>query len=765
MVLRPRAHWSFAGYAWALISASVALVFAHLTWPLLRPVPSLLFFVPIVLAAWRGGVGPALFATLLGAISTHVFLIEPRFVVAAKGTDEALRLGMFVGVGALLSVIASWLRGARRRAIEILENLSEGFLLADRESRVLYVNRVAAELIGKRAEPLIGRPALELWPEAARAVARESARGVMADGVPRLVERFDDATGRWLEEMFHRTTEGYSVLSRDVTERRRRDDELRLREAGERWTAARIQTLEERFRIMADRAPVMVWVAGPDKLVTWVNRPWLEFTGRALEQELGNGWTETIHAEDRPRWWSEFVAAFDARIPFRLECRMSRHDREYRWVLNHGVPLWSSAGEFLGYVGSCLEIHDRKLAEDERERRIVDERKLRDEVERAGRLKDQFLATLSHELRTPLQAILGWAHILRASEPPPDRVRKGIETIERNASMQHQLIEELLDMSRMISGKVQLDLQPVELPQVIEAAVRSVEPAAQAKQIELRRALDAGVGPVRADPHRIQQIVGNLLSNAIKFTPRGGKVEVALERVNAHVEVVVSDTGQGIDPELLPHVFDRFRQGDSSSTRKAGGLGLGLAIARHLAELHGGTLVAESPGLQQGSTFTLALPATPGAAVPAVADRLRVAPRSAPPRESLSLRGVKVLVVDDDADARELIGYVLRDREAEVAVTSSAAEALEQLPVVCPDVVVSDIGMPQQDGYDLIHQVRALSPERGGTVPAIALTAFARSEDRTRALMTGYQMHLSKPVQPAELIAAVASLAGKTSRR
>ncbi|MDB5291465.1 MAG: hypothetical protein JWL69_2706 [Phycisphaerales bacterium] len=426
------------------------------------------------------------------------------------------------------------------------------------------------------------------------------------------------------------------------------------------------------------------------------------------------------------------------------------------------VPLPGPAS----FIGFMRDITQRKSAEQERDQLLEGERAARAEVERAGRIKDEFLATLSHELRTPLNAILGWAQILRGGSRDERDLTQGLETIERNARAQTQIIQDLLDMSRIVSGKVRLDVQRIDLPAVIRTALDTVQPAAAAKDIRLQPALDPLAGPVTGDPNRLQQVFWNLLTNAIKFTPKGGRIQILLERVNSHLEVSVIDSGEGIKPDFLPFLFERFRQADGSTTRQHGGLGLGLAIVKQLVELHGGTIRARSAGAGEGATFVVSLPLT------VVHPELEETPARQHPgtsvsassiSERLSLEGIKVLVVDDEPDARRLIQRFLSDFKAEVTAVGSAAEAIDALQTLRPDVLVSDIGMPGEDGYALIRKVRKLGPDRGGNVPALALTAYARSEDRQRAIMCGYHMHVSKPVEPSELITMVASLAGRTA--
>ena len=410
------------------------------------------------------------------------------------------------------------------------------------------------------------------------------------------------------------------------------------------------------------------------------------------------------------------------------------------------------------------EVAERRRAEGYREALLVSERAARAEAERATRLKDEFVATLSHELRTPLNAIVGWAGILRTDHRAAS-VSQGLEVIERNAKAQAQMIEDLLDMSRIVSGKLRIDLQPLDPAAVVKAAVASSRPSADVKGIGLHVAFEP-VGMIYSDVGRLQQIIWNLLTNALKFTPRDGSVRVALRQVDGQAEIAVSDTGQGIQAQFLPYVFDRFRQADASTTRRHGGLGLGLSIVKSLVEMHRGTVEARSDGEGQGATFTVRLPlarAQPylGQLFPAAS--IFKAERGADADE-LTLSGLRILVVDDEPDARTLIRRVLEESGADVVTVASAPEALALVDGdTAPSVVVSDIGMPDEDGYDLIRKVRAL-PGSAGRTPAVALTALARSEDRKRALLEGYQTHVSKPVDPEELIAVIARVTDRTAR-
>jgi PAS domain S-box-containing protein len=384
----------------------------------------------------------------------------------------------------------------------------------------------------------------------------------------------------------------------------------------------------------------------------------------------------------------------------------------------------------------------------------------RSEADTANSIKDEFLAVLSHELRTPLTSILGWSNLLASGNLDEKASQRATETILRSARAQRQLIDDLLDMSRIITGKLRLSVHPVELAPIIEAVVDSVRPAADSREIHLQTELETLMSPVSGDPDRIQQIIWNLLTNAIKFTPKGGRINVRLQRLHSHIEITVSDTGQGIAPEFLVHVFERFRQSDSSSTRTHGGLGLGLSIVRQLVELHGGTVTAQSPGEGLGTIFKVVLPLLSIHQELSDIEMTRtLIGGKALTSWQPSLDDLRVLIVEDEPDARELVAAVLTARGAEVVSVGSAGEALEELERQRFDVLVSDIGMPSMDGYALIEKVRQLPAERGGKIPAAALTAYAGVEDRMRVLSTGYQMHIPKPVEPAELTTVVANLA------
>lgn len=487
--------------------------------------------------------------------------------------------------------------------------------------------------------------------------------------------------------------------------------------------------------------------------------------GRGVDDQFSYAdlW-RSVHSDDRQRVRLEVDRSITELSEYDTEYRTVWPDGSTHWVLMRGRPALDADGGTERIVGVTLDITERKLAEEQRAALLEAERAARSEAERAGKMKDEFLATLSHELRTPLNAILGWSQVLALRSPTGDELAEGLRTIERNARAQTQIIEDLLDMSRIISGKVRLHVQQVNLGSVVQGSIDTMKPAIDAKHIKLEVAIDSRAGVVSGDSNRLQQVFWNLLSNAVKFTPRGGAIRVSLQRVNSHFEMSVKDSGEGIDSQFLPRVFDRFRQADASTTRRHGGLGLGLAIVRQIVDLHGGRVSAESDGPGKGSTFIVSLPlltATQQLDVTGEHPAARMRTPHASGDAIEDVHGVKVLVVDDEPDSRALVKRLLEDAHAVVTAAGSAREALALLQTTRPDVLVSDIGMPEEDGYGLIKRVRALSANLGGSTPAVAVTAYARPEDRVHAIRAGFQHHLAKPIEPAELIAIVASLAPK----
>jgi PAS domain S-box-containing protein len=509
---------------------------------------------------------------------------------------------------------------------------------------------------------------------------------------------------------------------------------------------------EAGLTFVTDRVPVFIAQLDERERYVFVNRPYAGHYGRRPEDIIGRHLREVIgeqaYAELEPHVRVVLGKGRDAiwetaegAKHFQFRATVARNDDRR----THGLLI----------VGT--DITKRKLIEIELERAKRD-------AEAASRAKEDFLAVLSHELRTPLTAVYGWARMLRSGRLDGEAASRALDVIMRNADAQVRLIEDLLDVSRITSGKMRLDVRPVDLQGVIQAAIDAVRPAADAKEIRLQCVLDPRAVGMTGDPDRLQQVIWNLLMNAVKFTPKRGRVQVHLHRANSHVEIVVSDTGQGISEQQLPHLFERFHQTASASTRSHTGLGLGLALVRHLVELHGGKVTVQSPGEGQGATFTVELPVAIAHREQEREARVHPAARAVPINAvGPSLRGLRVLVVDNDRDSLDLVHAILVSSGAEVRACASASEGLMVLQQWRPDVLISDIEMPGEDGYTFIRKVRALDFTHGGKTPALALTAYGRVEDRLRTLSAGYGMHVSKPVDPAELAAVVASLAGRSS--
>jgi len=514
----------------------------------------------------------------------------------------------------------------------------------------------------------------------------------------------------------------------------------------------------------------MVAVEGTTHIVRHLNAAFARLVGKERTELLGRPFAEAVPEGEKNGCLPLLDRVYRTGTPEMLVEQEHGQTPPVYW----SYSVWAILGADERPVGVIIQVTDAtEVAVFRRQAMAMNEQlllsatrqhELTETAERANRLKDEFLATLSHELRTPLTSIVGWSQMLGNPKLDPVATLRAIEVIRRNARIQVQMVDDLLDISRIITGKLRLSGQPVDLGPIIIAAVDGLRPATEAKELHLQLQLDSRAGEVWGDPDRLQQVAWNLISNAIKFTPKGGRVIVSLERVESHVEVTVGDTGKGIASEFLPHVFDRFRQADATITRAFGGLGLGLAIVRQLVELHGGTVRVDSEGEGLGSTFTVSLPLM--AVRSAVSDtgsaqqpEFKLPELECPPE----LNGLRVLVVDDEADTCEMLQFILEGCGAQVKTASSAAAALEAVAEEVFDVLISDIGMPDEDGYSLIAKVRALGKERGGKVPAAAaLTAYAGEEDRIRVLQAGFQIHVPKPISPSELVAAVANLAGRT---
>jgi PAS domain S-box-containing protein len=551
----------------------------------------------------------------------------------------------------------------------------------------------------------------------------------------------------------------WSGTATDIEDARHADRERAALVAREQAAGQQLEVSEARYRSLVLATSQMVWATSAAGEVIEDSPSWRSFTGQSYEAWSGAGWLDAVHPDDRAATAEAWGRALADCVPYDVEYRLRRHDGEYRTMLARAAPVRGADGVVREWIGVNTDISERKEDEAHRAQLLVREQAARAEAEAANRLKDEFLATLSHELRTPLSGILGWATMLRRGrQGDPKAVERGVEVIERNARAQQRIIEDMLDMSRIVRGELRIETESVELAALAEDVLATVRPSAEAKGIDLR--CDAAGGPFRVvgDPMRLRQVLWNLLCNAIKFTPEDGAVALSLRRVDGDVEINVRDSGCGIAPEFLPHVFERFRQADSSTTRLHGGLGLGLAIVRYLVEMHGGSAQVASDGPGRGALFTVTIPARaahrPVTLIPdAPADPL---PGLVEAPGEQRLVGARILLVEDEVDTREFLELLLRGAGAEVRSVGSAEAALDALADFPSDLLVSDLGMPGRDGLWLVGQARARRPD----LPTVALTAFAGADDAERARAAGFDRYLVKPVDPERLLAVVADARG-----
>jgi PAS domain S-box-containing protein len=677
-----------------------------------------------------------------------------------------------------------------RHLAEVIESSDDAIVSKDLNGTILSWNRAAERMFGYTTEEAVGRSIRMIIPadrqsEEDEVLARIRA-GEMVDHYETIRRRKDGALvsiSLTVSPIRNDIGEviGASKIARDVTERSRLLAEAR----DHAWVSAKLGEVGAVLASTLERDTILQKVTDAGRELTRAEVGAFFYNVRDSSGDaymlytLSGAPKEAFANFPHPRATAIFAPTFRGEGSVRWDdlTRDSRHGENAPYVgmlLNHmpvrsclAVPVKAVSGSVLGglffghsQTGAFTEQHER-LAEGIATWASValENARLYVEARDANRMKDEFLAVLSHELRTPLNAIVGYARLLRGGILSSEKADRGLETLERNAIWLTQIIEDVLDVSRIVSGKIRLDVQPVELPLIIDNAVGTVQPAADAKGVRLQTIIGPHVGPVSGDPDRLQQVVWNLLSNAVKFTPKDGRVQVRLERVDSHTEIVVSDTGIGISPDFLPYVFERFRQAEAATTRKTGGLGLGLAIVRHIVEMHGGTVHAASAGEDQGVTFRVRLP------LMIVQPEPQGVRREHPRTERLqrltalgNLRGIHVLAIDDEEDALTLLRVVLEAAGAEVTTVVSPFAAVERIAAVRPQALVVDLGMPEMDGLELISRIRASTNPDVRDVPAAALTAFARSEDRTKALRSGFEMHLAKPVDPGELVASVATL-------
>ena len=710
--------------------------------------------VPIRL---HGGEGESLFFNFVYTPKRNRLGIVEGVLMSGSDVTEQVRARQ------RLEVLAAELRASEAELRLVTDALPFPVSFVSRDERYVLVNRVYEEWFGVSSEAIIGRTLLDLIGPAAYALLQPNIRRALSG------ERFSfeqqavpyrSGGTRDIKVWFvpriapSGAVHGYVALLQDITAQRRAAAEIQRQSAALQQALANADRLnlqlgeaELILRNLVNNLPELAWSAAPNGQIDFFNQRWFDYTGTTLEEVEGWGWVKVhdpaILPEVKARWEHSLASG----EPFEMEYPLRAADGSFQWFLSRVRGLRDGAGQLVRWIGTNTNIQGQ-----------------RDTIKRAeeaSRTKDEFLATASHELRTPLNAILGWARMLRGGHVDPSAFSRGLETIERNANAQVQLIEDILDGSRIITGKLHLEIRPLDLISLVNAALDAVRPAAEAKGITLTLALEPAAARIIGDPERLQQVVWNLANNAVKFTPKGGAVEIALVRSGASVDLSVSDTGQGIEADFLPFVFDRFRQAEGSTTRRHGGLGLGLALVRHLVEAHGGTVRAESEGPGRGARFVVRLPVQAVIDAPLPDSELRRgAPVSAAPVSDspASLTGVSVLVVDDEDDARLLVATVLRASGAEVTTASGAAQALAQLARGFPKVLISDIGMPEVDGYELMRRIRSSLGTKGAEIPAIALTAYSREQDRRLAMEAGFQTHVSKPVEPAELVRVVGSL-------
>jgi len=744
--------------------AAVGVAWALRAWldPILgREVPYITFFLAVAMAAWAGGIGPALLAALLS------MLIAWYFYVGTDGfrldsLQNSVGLGLFAAVSLCIAGIASALRAARDHAQRLvrvavarqkeleearvalarerdrfavtLASISDGVIATDAAGNVTFRNATAEKLTGWPSDEATNRPigrVFKVVDEETRESLKTPVEQVIATGElvamsdrSVLVSRrgaeyaIDDSAAPIHDESGGLL--GSVLVFRDITAARR--------------ARATLQESESRFRAMADQTPAMIWMADDTRALTYCNRSWLEFTGRSMEQELGDGWTAAVHPEDFAHCLAAYATAFEERAPFDVEFRLKRLDGEFRWVFNRGRPRFDDDDNFVGYIGAALDVTDRKAAEEA--------------LGHADRRQNDFLAMLAHELRNPLAPIRNAIQIMsRITAGQDRRVDHARDVIDRQSAQLTRIIDDLLEVSRIDSGKINLRREKV----VVQDLVRRAADAQQAFVAERRQTLELRLPDARvyvnADAARLAQAFGNVLNNAAKYTPEGGRIEVTMTPHDETVEIVVADNGAGIDPGLLPHVFDLFRQGTEIERRAGAGLGLGLSIVRRLVELHGGTVKAASDGAGQGSRFTIVLPlAEPAVAAAGKASSARPGVRQPP----------KVLVVDDNVDAAEAIATLLQFSGYQIDVAHDPHSAIEAAARSNPDLVLLDIGLPGMTGYEVAQRMR--DGGAGRRTKIVALTGYGQEQDNEQAKAAGFSAYLVKPVDADQLTALVNQL-------
>lgn len=652
------------------------------------------------------------------------------------------------------------LRSSEERFRQMAETIEDVFWIIDpNQAQILYVSPGYKKIWGRSQEEIYQN--FSAWLDTIYPDDRERVQNMSANSQHQNYGQIEyriirpDGSIRWILDR------GFAVrdttgkvdqiigVAQDITKRKQAEEALHQSQVQLQQQLAEIEAIYA-------TAPIGLSILDRDLRFVRINKRLAEINGYPVETHIGKTIRELLPdlADSAEQILRPILETGQPKLNIEIRGETPAQPGVERIWLEHFLPL-KNGEEVIGISVVCEEITERKQAEVEREQLLQREQAAREEAEKANRIKDEFLAVLSHELRSPLNPILGWSKLLQTQQFDQATTKRALETIERNAKVQVQLIEDLLDISRIIRGKLSLNVQPVSLETIIQAAIETVNLSAQAKSIKIKTIFEPEVGQVSGDSSRLQQVVWNLLSNAVKFTPEGGEIEVGLQSIGSKVQISVKDSGKGISSDFLPHVFDYFRQEDSATTRRFGGLGLGLAIVRHLVELHGGTVAADSLGEGQGATFMVRLP------ILQPQNHSSEQEKSIPSLFSASLQGVRILVVDDDADILELVEFILQQAGANVRVAASATEAFKQFEDFLPNLLICDIGMPEIDGYMLMRQLRKLPSEQKGKIKAIALTAYAAEIDRQQVLAAGFDLHLAKPVEPEILVDAIANLTGQ----
>jgi PAS domain S-box-containing protein len=779
---RPNQRWTLRQVAEGLLllaslTVASAIVFEGLLFPKLAGYPLEHLMVPFLLwTAFRfGTTGVATTMPLLSGIAVWGTTRGFGPFGTHNPNESLLLLQVFVATAGITTLILAAIVTERKRTAEdlriketqlqLITDITPVLLTqcSSSDLRYRFVNRAYATIFGLTPEAIVGKTVPEFIGEAAYETVRPYLQKVL-EGNPVEYEGeipYQQAGNRYMRVVYMPDRDargkviGWVASLTDITDRKRAEEQIKK-------LNSELQRKIEEFQALIDTAPVGIGVAmDPECNYIWGNPEFVNMLGtdqanlsktgpsrdKLSFKMLRNG--KEIPAHDLPMQ----RACREGRGVLDEELEVIRSDGKTIYELGNATPLLDEQGRVRGCIGVFLNITERKQAEKEREQLLSREQYARAEAEDASRVKDEFLAVVSHELRTPLNSILGWAQLLRSGRLDTSTATRAQESIERNAKAQAKLIDDLLDVSRIISGKLQLDVKSIELISVIHAAIDSLRHALDAKEILLETILEPAANHVQGDATRLQQVVWNLLSNSVKFTSKGGRIEIRLERKNTSAQLTVTDSGEGIRPEFLPYVFDRFRQEDSSRTRKHGGLGLGLSIVQHLIEMHGGAVEARSAGEGYGATFTVTLPLTRQTVD---LETLQNRPQNANTQSTLA--GMQLVIVEDDPDSLEMLRMVVRLHGANVRTATTTAEALEMLQQQLPDVLVADIGLPDEDGYTLIRRTKMLANEKNKHVRTIALTGYAGEQEGKRALASGFQLYLSKPTEPRRLVEAIAAL-------